>query len=193
MEPVAGALHGGGMGFRDLLLARRLQTQQRAQPRVRLARHGRGLGAAAVHLGGVVDGQAGEAEAVGGVGVHGDDARGETGLEGVAGIEGGDGIHRAHVADRSRFGGVVGELREHGAEVGEGLAVVGAGGVGRGWCGLHEVAPVMRKRADVVVSIDDFNWSFILTDRGLTGAGFAGVSRDGAAARSGRGRQSHAL
>ena len=139
--------------------------------RVRLARHGRGLGAAAVHLGGVVDGEAGEAEAVGGVGVHGDDPRGKTGLEGVGGIEGGDGVHRAHVAGRAGVGRVVGKLREHGAEVGEGLAVVGAGGVGRGWCGLHELAPVMGKGADVVVSMDDVNWSFILTRRGLTGAG----------------------
>ena len=163
MEPVAGALHGRGVCFRHLFLARLLHAQQRAQRRVRLARHGRGLGAAAVHLGGVVDGEAGTAKGVGGVGVHGDDARGEAGLEGVGGIERLDGVHRAHVADGPDVGRVVGGLGEHGAEVGEGLAVVGAGGVGRWWCGLHEVAPVMGKCMDVVVSSYDVNQLVKLT------------------------------
>ena len=163
MEPVAGALHGRGVCFRHLFLARLLHAQQRAQRRVRLARHGRGLGAAAVHLGGVVDGEAGTAKGVGGVGIHGNDARGEAGLEGVGGIERLDGVHRAHVADGPDVGRIVGGLGEHGAEVGEGLAVVGAGGVGRWWYGLHEMAPVMGECMDVVVSSYDVNQLVKLT------------------------------
>ena len=140
-EPVAGALHRGRVQRGQLLLARRLHAQQRAQRRVRLARHGRGLGTAAVHLGGVGGGEAGRAQAVGRVGIHADDPRGQPGLEGVGGVEGGDGVHCAPFAGSAGVGGVVGGWGEHGADEGVDFAVVGAGGSERRWCGLHEVAP----------------------------------------------------
>ena len=59
-----------GLLVRQVLLAGGLDAQQRAQRGVRLARHRGGLGAAAAHLHGVLDGEAGEAEGVVGVGAH---------------------------------------------------------------------------------------------------------------------------
>jgi hypothetical protein len=114
-----------------LLLARCLHAQQRAQRRVRLARHGRGLGTAAVHLGGVGGGEAGRAQAVGRVGVHADDPRGQPGFEGVGGVEGGDGVHCAPLAGGAGVGRVVGGWGEHVADEGVDFAVVGAGWAGR--------------------------------------------------------------
>jgi hypothetical protein len=65
------------------------------------------------------------------VGVHADDPRGQPGLEGVGGVEGGDGVHCALLAVGAGVGRVVGGWGEHGADEGVGFAVVGAGGTGR--------------------------------------------------------------
>jgi hypothetical protein len=114
-----------------------MDAQQRAQRGVRLAGHRCGLGAALAHLVRVAGAEGGRAEGVGGVRVGRDGADGETRLEGVAGGEAGDGVHRALLAFRAGLRVFVGEWRELGAEVGEDFAVVGAGGVGVGGVEVH--------------------------------------------------------
>ena len=80
------------------------------------------------------------------MGAHGDDPRREPGLEGVHGTEGDDLVHRVLLVGGLEVGAGADERGKEAAEVGVGFAVVGAGGVGRGWCGLHEMAPMLEER-----------------------------------------------
>ena len=55
---------------------------------------------------GVVDGEAGGAEGVADVGIQGDGPHGKQGLEGIAGMQCCDGVHRVFVAFRPEVRGV---------------------------------------------------------------------------------------
>jgi hypothetical protein len=125
-------------------------------------RHRGGLGAAAAYLHGVVGVQAGEAERVRRLIVHRTTgsspvagSRGEPGLEGVHGMEGDDGIHRAPLAFRASVGRRAVRRRQLRAEVGEGLAVVGAGEVGG--LGVHDGPWFVVRSGKVGVRQSDVN------------------------------------
>ena len=135
------------MLVRHLLLAGSLDAQQRVQRGVRLARHRRGLGAAAADLLGVVDGEAGGAEGVADVEIHGDDPQRKPGLEVIVGMQRHDGGHRALVAFRPEVRGVGDGGGEHAAEFSEDLAAVGGEGVGVRGVGMHgSLVPVGNQK-----------------------------------------------
>ena len=122
LEPVAGALHGGGAEGILGLAALGLEAEQVAEAALGVAIHPGGLVAVVVEG---VDGEVGAGgvlEGVLGVEVLGDDLGGEFGLEGVFRDEGGDGGHGAVVARGACFGRVGGGGWQVPAEVGVDLA-----------------------------------------------------------------------
>ena len=86
---------------------------------------------------GIVDGEAGGAEGVAGVGIHGDDPHRQQGLEGIVGMQCCDGVHRVFVAFRPEVRGVGDGRGKLAAQAGKDFAAVGGEGVGMGELGVH--------------------------------------------------------
>ena len=100
-EPISGTLHRRGVHRCLGFFAFRLHALQFAQPLSHLTHHAGGLGATAQSRRKVVSVMAGEAEAVHGAGVGGDNLGGELGLESVGGMQSGDAIAASSRAARS--------------------------------------------------------------------------------------------
>ncbi len=144
LEPIAGALHGGGAEGVLGLAALGLEAEQVAEAALGVAIHPGGLVAVAVEG---VDGEVGAggiAEGVFGVEVLGDDLGGEFGLEGVFRDEGGDGGHGALVARDACFGRVGGGRRQGPAEFGVDLACEPVWDVRDGIHGVPVLLPGQR-------------------------------------------------
>ena len=66
------------------------------------------------------------------MGIHGDDPHGKPGLEGIAGMQCFDGVHRLLVAFRPQVRGVGDGRGKLAAQTSEDFAAAGGGGVGVG-------------------------------------------------------------
>ena len=141
------------------------RAQQRAQRGVRLARHRGGMGAAAAHLHGVVGGEAGGAEEVAGVSIHGDDAQGKPGLEVIVEVQCHDGVHRAlgPIARRSGVPATDGGSMPQSSS--EDRATVGGEGVGIGGVGMHgSLVPVGKPEEVGILELGSHAMSAVVTD-----------------------------
>jgi hypothetical protein len=162
LEPVAGALHGAGLHRGQGLPPGGLLAAEDEQRALGLTHHGGGLGAAAARHGGVEVGLAGEAKALGGLAVGGDETDGEAGLVGVVGVEGGDGGDGFLHEFLTLLGGRVEERGEAGTEAVK--RDPGDGGMkgGERFATMFMVAAVRFLSywgAEMVVSMIDFNSS----------------------------------
>src|SRR6202035_1110312 len=101
----------------------------------------------------VVSVLAGEAQAVHGAGVGGDNLGGELGLEGVGGMQSGDRGHRGFIARGAIFRRVSRQWREGAAECREDFARDGGGKVGKS---VHRGSDCLMEGMDLGVSIYNF-------------------------------------